>query len=59
MKRYRLTEYKLKKMFLEKSHIKCGGKTRPIGFCERSKLSISKSIILYSFFIVWASRGLS
>ena len=45
MKLGRLTEYKLRKISLEKLHIKCGGKTRPICFYERSKLNISRSII--------------
>ena len=36
-----LIEHNMKKIFLEKSYPKCGGKTSPKLFSKKSKLSIS------------------
>ena len=35
-----LIEYNMRNIFLEKSYTKCGGKTSPIPFYKKSKLSI-------------------
>ena len=35
-----LIEYKMRKTFFEKSHLKCGGETIPRPFSKKSKLSI-------------------
>ena len=34
-------EYNIRNIFLKKSYTKCGGKTTPIPFSKKSKLSIS------------------
>ena len=41
MKFGQLIEYKLRNIFPEKSHTKCGGETIPRRFPKKSKLSIS------------------
>ena len=41
MKFGQLTEYDMKKIFLEKSYPKCGGETSSKPFSKKSKLSIS------------------
>ena len=40
MKFGQLIEYNIKKMFLEKSYMKCGGETSPKPFSREVKLSI-------------------
>ena len=52
-----LIEYKMTKIFLEKSYPKCGRKTSPKPFSKKSKLSISLdqwSKVLHSLFILYA-----
>ena len=41
MKFGQLVEYNMRNIFLEKSHIKCGGETSPRPFSGKSKLIIS------------------
>ena len=41
MKFGQLTQYNVKKNFLEKSYSKCGGETIPRPFSKKSELSIS------------------
>ena len=41
MKSGLLIEYNMKNIFLEKLYTECGGKTVPIPFSKKSKLSIS------------------
>ena len=41
MKFGQLTQYNVKKNFLEKSYTKCGGETIPRPFSKKSKLSMS------------------
>ena len=41
MKFGQLTQYNVKKNFLEKSYSKCGGETIPRPFSKKSKLSMS------------------
>ena len=41
MKFGQLIKYNIRNIFLEKSYPKCGGKTIPIPFSKKSKLSIS------------------
>ena len=36
-----LIEYNIRKIFLEKSWMKCGGEASPRPFCKKSKLNIS------------------
>ena len=41
MKFGQLIEYNMRKIFLEKSYSKCGGKASPRSFYKKSKLNIS------------------
>ena len=57
MKFGQLIEPIMRKIFLKKSYIKCGGETIPRPFSKPSKSSISldqQSKGLYSFFILYA-----
>ena len=50
-------KWNMRNIFLEKSYTKCGGKTSPRPFSEKSKLSISLtqwSKFLYSLFLLYA-----
>ena len=45
MKFGQLIEYTMRNIFLENSYTKCSGETIPRSFSEKSKLSISGSIV--------------
>ena len=54
-----LIECNMRNNFLEKSYAKCGGKTIPRPFSEKSNLSISMDHCLYSLVFCMPSWGLS
>ena len=56
MKCGQLIEYKLRKIFFEKSYTKCGGETRPGPFSGKLELSISleqQFKVLCSLFLLY------
>ena len=57
MKLSQLIEYKMKNLFLEKSHTKCGGETITRSFYKNLKLSIpldQQSKVLCSLVLLYA-----
>ena len=60
MKFGQLLECYMRKIFFEKSYIKCGGETIPRSFYKKLKLSIpldQKSKVLYSSLLLYVMLG--